>query len=106
MDKKPNFSALLTFYNATKTGKYAPYATELRIEIEFPFQKKRIYANVIFYNVELIFPGDIITSDLLLFTEEEIILKIYIGLDFNFYINNKMIGTGVVSKLYEQKDLW
>nr|WP_297308672.1 hypothetical protein [uncultured Flavobacterium sp.] len=99
MENKPLFRALLTFFSEKETGNYAPFSTGVRIEIKFPFQNKTCYANLNFTENELIFPGDVSNVDVILFSEENIDRIIYIGLDFIFYSNNKMIGTGVVSNI-------
>ena len=99
MNQQTNTEAQLTYLTEKQCGKSTPYNDCFRILIKFPFQNEMIYADNFFLNTELIFPGDISKSRLKIIAEDVVLNKIYIGLDFDFYEAEILIGHGVITSL-------
>lgn len=99
MNEQTNIEAQLTYLTEKQCGKSTPYNDGFRVLLKFPFQSEMIYADNFFISSELIFPGDISKSKLKIIGQDDIFNKIYIGLDFDFYEAEILIGHGVITKL-------
>lgn len=101
MKSKPNFVALLTFASTEKSGKTTPVSSGYRALLKFAFEQSDFNAMHDFFEIELVFPGDVVTAEITLFNAEAILSKLYEGQDFDFYEGAVLAGHGVVTKILD-----
>lgn len=99
MNSKPHFVALLTYLDSKDSKLSSPVSSGYRPAIQFQFQQEHINGIQNFIDVEFVFPGDTVTAEISLVTNQEIQDKLYVGLDFEFYEASILIGHGVITKL-------
>jgi len=100
MTKKPHFKAMLT-YNTTEDGGIAtPISSGFRSAVRFPFNNQDFIANQTFLDTDLVFPGDIVSTDITLVDLNDVLKYIYSGLNFDLLLNSSIIGSGVITQLY------
>lgn len=99
MENKPHFVALLTYSSEIKSGKSTPFSNGSRAGFLFDFQNKIVFGSKNFLEIDLVYPSDIVKSEITLYTDWKTLNKIYIGLDFDFYEGDILIGSGIVIDL-------
>lgn len=99
MKSKPHFTALLTFASETESTKSTPVSSGYRSKIKFDFEQSEFMAMQDFLEIELVFPGDVVTAEITLFNAESIVEKLYRGQDFDFFEGENKIGFGVITSL-------
>lgn len=99
MKTKPHFLAQLTFSTEEKSGKSTPVSSGYRCKIRFAFEQVDFTAMQEFTEAALVFPGDVVTAEITLFHAEKSLDKVYQGQDFDFYENEDLIGSGVITKM-------
>lgn len=99
MENKPHFVALLTYSNEIESGKSTPFSNGSRAGFLFDFQNKIVLGSKFFLELDLVYPNDIVKSEITLFTDLKTLNKIYIGLDFDFFEGDILIGRGIVVEL-------
>lgn len=99
MESKPHFVALLTYLNEIESGKSSPFPNGSRAGFLFDFQNKIIFGAKNYLEHGLVFPNDIAKTEITLFTDLKTLNKIYIGLDFDFFEGDILIGRGIVVAL-------
>jgi len=101
MENKPHFTALLTYLNEEESGKSTPYPNGTRAGFVFSFQNKVVYGNKSFLEHDLAYPNDIVKTDITLYTNLKTLERIYVGLDFDFFQGDVLIGKGIITKLLD-----
>lgn len=96
---KPHFIALLTFAAAKKNVKATPVSSGYRAFLKFPYEKELITGRQNFIDSDLVFPGDVVSSEITLFGSASLEIKLYEGLDFEFFESENLIGEGTITKL-------
>lgn len=99
MRKKPHFKALLNLFTTENGGIATPVSSGFRTVVRFPFDSREFIANHTFEETELIFAGDSTTVDITLIQADDVLKKLYEGLDFELSMNSNVIGNGVVTQL-------
>lgn len=102
MKSRPQFLALLTFLSPEDGNNATPVSSGYRPEIKFPFDQKLVRGKQNFMETELVFPGDVVQSEITILTEEDYAGKFYSGLDFEFYEGEILIGHGVIIRLIDE----
>ncbi|GGG59537.1 hypothetical protein [Epilithonimonas arachidiradicis] len=100
MKRKPHFKALLNYYSSEEGGLVTPVSPGYRTGIRFPFDSQEFIGIQIFPDGQLIFSGDIANVDMQLVNADQIIERLYEGIDFEMVINSNVIGTGVIVTMY------
>lgn len=100
MEKRPHFKATLTYLATKDGGIVTPVSSGFRTIIKFPYNEKEFIASQTFLETELVFPGDTVIADVILLEAQEMLEKIYKGMDFELIINSGTIGSGVVTDIY------
>ena len=94
----PHFRAQLTFAPDDDETTRSPVTSGYRAAIMFPFRQDSLIGIFNFTDVELAFPGDTVQAEI---TVPELgHFKIYEGMDFEFYENTRIVGQGVVTKVF------
>ena len=101
MENKPHFTALLTYLNEEESGKSTPYLNGTRAGFLFSYQNKIVFGNKNFTEQDLVYPNDIVKTEITLFTNLVTLNKIYVGLDFDFFEGDVLIGKGIITKLLD-----
>lgn len=101
MENDPHFTALLTYLSEKESGKSTPYPNGTRAGFIFSFQNKIIFGNKNFIELNLVYPSDIVNTNITLLTNLQTLEKLYVGLDFEFYEGDILIGKGIITKLLE-----
>ena len=99
MDKKPHFTALVTFLAFESGKRTTPVSSGFRAHIKFPFDNERFIGSQHFLDEELIFPGDSAMVAITLVDNENAVEKLYKGLDFEMYEGDDLIGQGTITQL-------
>lgn len=99
MTPQPHFLALLTYLTTEQGGRKTPAATGYRPQIQFPFHSGQFPGSQNFIDTENAFPGETLNAEITLPETDYFKGRIYAGLDFEFYENGVLIGTGVIKKL-------
>lgn len=102
--KRPHFKATITYLATEAGGIVTPVSSGFRTLIRFPYGNKELIANQTFLEIEIVFPGDTVSADIVLLEPEETLEKIYEGIDFDLLINSNTIGSGVITQIYPLKD--
>lgn len=107
MEKRPHFKATLAYFATEDGGIVTPVSLGFRTVVRFLYDSRECIANQTFLETELVFPGDTVSADIILLEAQEMVEKIYKGMDFDLIINSNTIGSGVVTDIYplEDKDL-
>jgi len=99
MDSKPHFNALLTYLPAKDGINSTPVSSGYRPTIKFSFEQELFIGIQEFIDTDLVFPGDVVSASITMSKRKEFTLKIYEGLDFEFYDGENLIGNGVITKV-------
>lgn len=101
--QKPQFIALLNFLSEKEGGRKTPTSSGYRAEIKFPFHSEMVLSSHEFIDTELVFSGDVVSTEITLIHAEGILGKIYAGLDFDFYEGEFLMGKGVITKMLKKE---
>lgn len=101
MKKKiAHFKALINYLSSKNGSLISPISSGYRSEIKFPFELKSYIAAQTFTETEIIFPGDSENVDVTLIGVEQVLEKLYRGMDFELFNNSGSIGNGVITEVY------
>lgn len=100
MEKRRHFKASVTYLGTEDGGIATPVSSGFRAFIRFPYDNRDFIASQTFLESEIIFAGDTTTADFFLPEGQEILEKLYTGLDFDILLNLKMVGSGVITEVY------
>ena len=89
----------MTYFKASESNQSSPFVNGSRIAIDFSSQKKLVFAKKSYLECDLAYPGEMVKAKLTLYLDDAFAIKIYKGLDFDFYHQENLIGTGVVIDL-------
>ncbi|WP_128414279.1 hypothetical protein [Chryseobacterium sp. Leaf394] len=102
MKKTSHFTALIHYSLTENGGVVNPFSTGFRTSFQFPFELQAYLGSHNFEEPELIFPGDSVTVEITLINAESFLSKLYTGMDFEISDNSGVIGTGVISDVYDR----
>ncbi len=100
MKKRPHFKALMTYKATEDGGIVTPVSSGFRASLKFPFESRLYIASQTFPEAELVFPGDIINTEITLITDDIAIDQLYEGMDFKLEDQSGTIGSGVITTVY------
>ncbi|MBF6607405.1 MAG: hypothetical protein ITG00_01550 [Flavobacterium sp.] len=93
------FNAVLSFLSEKDGGLATPVSSEHRAAIKLSAFSDRFFGTLKFHETDIVFAGDKVSATITLATADIFPQQIYEGLDFEFYEIDKLIGTGVVTKI-------
>ncbi len=100
MKKRPHFKALMTYKTTESGGIVTPVSSGFRVSLKFPFESKLYIVSQTFPETELVFPGDVISAEITMITDDMMIDKLYEGMDFEIEDQSGTIGSGVITTVY------
>lgn len=100
MKKRPHFKALMTYRTTEDGGIVTPVSSGFRVSLKFAFESKLYIASQTFPETELVFPGDVISAEITMISDDMPNDKLYEGMDFEFEDQSGTIGSGVITTVY------
>lgn len=97
----PNFIALLTFYTSEQGGLKTPSVSGDRVKIQFEYSQTTPFAELDFFDEELVYPGDSAKAKLVITSNNFDATTISVGTGFEFSMGEKVIGKGIINKVYK-----
>ncbi len=100
MKHSKHFKASIHYLPTEEGGIITPISSGFRTIIKFPFDPNEYFGEQLLPDDEIIYAGDTVSTEIQLRSNNDDV-NLYEGLDFELIINESVIGTGVVTEVYE-----
>lgn len=100
----PDFIATLSFKPFNDNVMWLPKTNQkYRPQIKFPFSNKSTTGEQNFLNKEIVYPGYLVESEIMLLSPEFFANMLTEGMHFDVMENEKIIATGEITKIMNEE---
>ena len=98
-----DFVAELEYRTSEQGGRKTPAHSGYRPQIKFYFTEMQTSGQQIFLDKEIAFPGDIVNAKIKIISVDYFANKLTEGMRFEFREGNRIIGTGIIRQIINEK---
>ena len=98
-----DFVAELEYRTSEKGGRKTPAHSGYRPQVKFDFTEMQTSGQQIFLDKEIAFPGDIVNAKIKIISVDYFANKLTEGMRFEFREGNRIIGTGIIRQILNEK---
>lgn len=103
MKNETDFVATLQYKTMEDGGRKTPAKSGYRPTIKFPFSEMQTSGQQTFIDREFVMPGEYVGAEIKLTGVEHFAGSLYEGLTFDFREGDRIIGTGVITKVVNEQ---
>lgn len=98
-----DFIAELRYLTGEQGGRSMPARSGFRPQLKFDFTEMQTSGNQTFLEKDIVYPGDSVTAEIKIISVEYFAHKLTENMKFDFREGSKIIGTGVIKKIINEK---
>jgi len=102
-DSNADFIATLTYKTAEEGGRKTAAKSGYRPQIKFHFEAMQTSGQQTFINREVVFPGDTVEAEIKILSIEYFANKLTENMKFEFREGARVIGTGIIKHIINDK---
>jgi len=103
MNKNADFIAVLKYRTTEEGGRKTPAYSGYRPQVKFSFQKIQTSGQQTFINKKIVYPGEIVEAEIKIISVEIFKNCLEEGMNFEFREGDRIIGTGQIIKILNEK---
>jgi len=103
MNKQADFIAELKYFSSEDGGRKTPAFSGYRPQIKFEFTEMQTSGEQTFLNKEIVYPGDTVKASIKILSIDYFSHKLSEGLTFEFREGSRIIGTGVIIEIINDR---
>lgn len=101
--KTTDFIAILKYNTTDEGGRKTPAFSSYRPQIKFSFSEMLTSGQQTFLNKEIVYPGEEVEAEIAIVAVDTFHNKLTEGMDFDFREGERIIGTGKIKKIINEK---
>ena len=98
-----DFIAELRYLTVERGGRNVPARSGYRPQLKFDFAEMQTSGNQTFLDKNIVYPGDSVTAEIKILSVDYFAHKLTENMKFDFREGSKIIGTGVIIKIINEK---
>ncbi|HAB53406.1 MAG TPA: hypothetical protein DCE80_14745 [Ignavibacteriales bacterium] len=103
IDRDDDFIAILTYKSTEHGGRKTPAHSGYRPQVKFDFDEMQTSGQQTFIDKDVVYPGDTVEASIKILSVDHFTNSLTEGMDFEFREGNKIIGTGMIKKILNDK---
>jgi hypothetical protein len=103
MKNDSDFIAVLQYRTMEEGGRKTPVKSGYRPDLRFPFSEKQTSGLQTFIGKEFVMPGEQVEAEIKIIGDEHFAERLYEGLEFDFREGDRIIGTGKITRILNEK---
>jgi len=98
-----DFIAELRYLSVEQGGRNVPAISGYRPQLKFDFAEMQTSGNQTFLDKDIVYPGESVTAEIKILSVDYFAYKLTENMKFDFREGSKIIGTGVIKKIINEK---
>lgn len=98
-----DFIAVLTYKTTHEGGRETPACSGYRPQVKFPFSEMQTSGQQTFIEKEWVYPGDTVKANIKILSVDLFAHCLDEGMDFEFREGSRIIGTGKIIEIVNEK---